>query len=118
MRDYMSDIANNKGVPKYPGLSLLIWPALSFTILSELSYIKVLLSQIGPAISAILFIVAGIFYAFGQLMTPQMKANFHSTAINLIIGAIVVAVLSVAATSFAIASTHLIGNLTNSTPLG
>ncbi|MCL5117202.1 MAG: hypothetical protein M1124_00015 [Candidatus Marsarchaeota archaeon] len=86
--------------------------AAQFTILGQLSYIKFVLNQVGPALSAILFIIAGIFYAIGQLMPPDKKANFHTTAINIIIGAVVVAVLSVASTSFANASTHLLSNFT------
>ncbi|MCL4381006.1 MAG: hypothetical protein M1331_03030 [Candidatus Marsarchaeota archaeon] len=86
--------------------------ATQFTILGQLNYIKFVLNQVGPALSAILFIIAGIFYAIGQLMPPDKKANFHTTAVNIIIGAVVVAVLSVASTSFANASTHLLSNFT------
>ncbi len=84
----------------------------SFGILNQLNYIKIILDQTGPVLSAILFIIAGIFYAIGQLLPPDKKANFHTAAINIIIGAIVVAVLSVASTSFATASTHLLSNFT------
>lgn len=86
--------------------------AASAPIVSVLCRSALILSQVGPALSAVLFVIAGIFYAIGQLLPPDKKANFHTTAINIIIGAIVVGVLSVAATSLAIASTHLIGNLT------
>lgn len=81
-------------------------------ILPELDSIKLTLSQVGPALSAILFVVAGIFYAIGQMLPPDKKANFHTTAVNVIIGAIVVGILSVASTSLAAASTHLLGNVT------
>ncbi len=81
-------------------------------IISEIGYIKALLSQIGPALSAILFIIAGIFYAIGQMLPPDKKANFHTTSINIIIGAIVVAILSVASTTLASASSHLLTNMT------
>ena len=81
-------------------------------IISELVSIRFLLSQLGPALSAILFIVAGIFYAVGQMLPPDKKANFHTAAINIIIGAIVVGVLSAASTSLAMASTHLLNNIT------
>lgn len=84
----------------------------SLNIMSQLNYIKNVLNQVGPALSAILFIIAGIFYAIGQLLPPDKKANFHTTAINIIIGAVVVAILSVASTSFATASTHLLSNFT------
>ena len=80
----------------------------------ELDSIKTILSQIGPALSGILFVVAGIFYAIGQILPPDKKANFHTASINIIIGAIVVGALSVASTSLAIASTHLLGNFTAS----
>ncbi|EQD40656.1 membrane protein [mine drainage metagenome] len=81
-------------------------------IISEIGYIKALLSQVGPALSATLFVVAGIFYAIGQMLPPDKKANFHTTSINIIIGAIVVAVLSVASTALASASSHLLTNMT------
>ena len=84
-------------------------------LLSQLDYIKAVLAQVGPALSAVLFVVAGIFYAVGQMLPPDKKANFHTASINIIIGAIVVGVLSVAATSLALASTHLLGNFTNTT---
>jgi hypothetical protein len=87
----------------------------STPLLSQLDYIKVVLTQVGPALSAVLFVVAGIFYAIGQMLPPDKKANFHTTAVNIIIGAVVVGVLSVASTSLAVASTHLLGNVTNST---
>ncbi len=81
-------------------------------ILSDLNYAKTVLGQLGPALSAMLFILAGIFYAIGQMLPPDKKANFHTVAINMIIGAIVVAALSFAATSLANASTHALGNFT------
>ena len=77
-----------------------------------LNQVQSLLSQIGPALSAVLFIVAGIFYALGQILPPEKKAQFHTTAVNVIIGALVIGALSVASTSLAGASTHLLGNLT------
>ncbi|MDE1869792.1 MAG: hypothetical protein KGH71_02280 [Candidatus Micrarchaeota archaeon] len=84
----------------------------SLDIAGTLTSLQQILSQIGPMLSAVLFIVAGIFYAVGQLLPPDKKANFHTTSINIIIGAIMVAVLSVASNGLALASTHLIGNLT------
>ncbi|MCL5430442.1 MAG: hypothetical protein M1504_03110 [Candidatus Marsarchaeota archaeon] len=80
---------------------------------SELYQVHNALSQVGPVLSTVLFILAGIFYAVGQMLPPDKKAQFHATAINIIIGAIVVAVLSVASTSLASASTHLISNFTS-----
>lgn len=83
-----------------------------FQIMSTISNTREILAQIGPILSAVLFIIAGIFYALGQLLPPEKKAQFHTTAINVIIGAIVIAVLSFAATSLATASTHLLSNFT------
>jgi len=89
--------------------------ATTLTIISELSFVKDILSQIGPMLSALLFILAGIFYAIGQMLPPDKRANFHTTATNIIIGAIVVGALSVASNSLATASTHLLSNITNFT---
>ena len=83
--------------------------------MAQISFIKDVLSQAGPALSATLFVVAGIFYAIGQILPPEKKANFHTTAINIIIGAIVVGVLSVASNGLATASTHLLSNVTTTT---
>ncbi len=82
-------------------------------IVTELSTVKAILAQVGPLLSGVLFIVAGVFYALGQVMPPDKRANFHTTSINIIIGAIVVGVLSVASTTFATASTHLLANVTS-----
>ena len=102
-----------------PALMGIIFTTIPFgpiilTVLSELQYIRGVLYQVGPALSAVLFIIAGIFYAIGQMLPPDKRANFHTTAINIIIGAIIVAVLSFTSTSLAIASTHLLSNFTNS----
>lgn len=89
----------------------------SFQIMSELVGIKSILSQIGPILSAMLFVLAGIFYALGQMLPPDRRANFHTTATNMVIGGVVVGVLSVSATSLALAATHLFANSSiNSTP--
>ncbi len=84
----------------------------SLQVLPVLGQAKMLLAQIGPTLSGVLFIAAGIFYALGQLLPPDKKAQFHTTAVNVVIGAIVVGVLSVASTSLATASTHLLSNFT------
>lgn len=80
---------------------------------ATLSSLQLILSQIGPLLSAVLFIIAGIFYAVGQILPPDKKANFHTTSINIIIGAIMVAVLSVASNGLALASSHLLSNITS-----
>ncbi|MDE1855975.1 MAG: hypothetical protein KGH49_01935 [Candidatus Micrarchaeota archaeon] len=85
---------------------------LSLDIITTLSSVQQILSQVGPLLSAVLFIVAGIFYAVGQLLPPDKKANFHTTSVNIVIGAIVVAVLSVAANGLSLASTSLLSNIT------
>ncbi len=87
----------------------------SLGIITTLNGVQALLAQIGPVLSAVLFIVAGIFYAIGQLFPATKRANFHSTAIDVLIGAVIVAVLSVASNSLALASTSLLSNLTNAT---
>jgi hypothetical protein len=86
--------------------------AFTFDIIGTLSYVQKLLMQVGPILSALLFIIAGIFYALGQLFPSYQRASFHTTAIDIIIGAIIVAVLSFASNGFALASTHLLSNLT------
>jgi len=92
--------------------SRLVEAAATTSLVSQLNNIQAILMQVGPALSAVLFVLAGIFYAIGQMLPPDKKANFHTAAVNIIIGAIVVGVLSVASTSLAVASTHLIGNFT------
>ena len=87
-------------------------------VMPELGQIKGVLSQVGPALSAVLFIVAGVFYAVGQMLPPEKKAQFHTTAINVIIGAVVIGVLSFASTSLATASTHLLSNVTANNTIG
>ncbi len=80
------------------------------TIVSSLWSIQSLLAQIGPIISAVLFTLAGIFYAVGQMLPPEKRATFHTTAVNIVIGAIIVAVMSVASNGFALASANLLAN--------
>ena len=81
-------------------------------IISTLNDIQSLLIHVGPVLSAVLFIVAGIFYAIGQLFPSNKRASLHSASIDIIIGAIIVAVLSVASTGLAVASTSLLSNAT------
>ena len=87
---------------------------ITLNIVSQLSFVKFVLSQLGPAISAVMFVIAGIFYSLGQIMPPDKKAHFHTTAINIIIGAIVVGILSVASTTLATASSGLLNNVSAS----
>lgn len=85
----------------------------SMDVISTLSYIQALLTHLGPTLSAVLFIVAGVFYALGQIFPAHKRAEFHSMAVDIIIGAIIVAVLSIASTSLAVASTQLITNISS-----
>ncbi len=89
--------------------------AAPLSLIGQLNNIRLLLSQVGPILSALLFIIAGIFYAIGQILPPDKRANFHTASINIIIGAIVVGVLSFASTSLANASAHLLVNMTSNT---
>ncbi len=86
----------------------------SFEIIATLTSIQDVLARVGPVMSAILFIVAGIFYAIGQMLPATKRATYHSTAIDILIGAIIVAVLSVASSSLALASTRLLVNSSSS----
>jgi len=98
-----------------PTLALLMFSRCTYAasqLVTELDGIKLVLVQVGPALSAVLFVLAGIFYAIGQMLPPDKKANFHTAAINIIIGAVVVGALSVASTSLAVASTQLLSNFT------
>ncbi|MDE1825704.1 MAG: hypothetical protein KGH61_01425 [Candidatus Micrarchaeota archaeon] len=85
--------------------------AVLYNITGTLAYLQQVLAQVGPMLSAVLFIIAGVFYAVGQMLPPDKKANFHTTSVNIIIGAIVVAVLSVTSSGLALASTHLLANM-------
>ena len=97
------------------GASPMLLNSSTIGIVSELTYIKSVLSQVGPILSAVLFIVAGVFYAVGQVMPPDKRANFHTASINIIIGAIIISLLSVASTSLAVASSHLLANSVSTT---
>ena len=87
----------------------------SLQITTQVTSIGSLLTQVAYGIAAALFVLAGIFYAIGQMLPPDKKAAYHTTAVNIIIGAIVMAALSFAATGFATASTHLLVNSTVNT---
>ena|SRR5271157_1156436 len=89
----------------------------SLDIITTLSYVQNLLAHLGPMLSAVLFIVAGMFYAIGQLLPATKRAAFHTTTVDILMGAIIVAVLSVASNGFAIASTQLLTNMTVNSPV-
>lgn len=88
------------------------FPFVSLQIVTVLNNIGALLGHIAPLLSAALFILAGIFYAIGQIMPPDKKAAFHTTSVNIIIGAVVLSALSLAATGLANVSTQLLTNQT------
>jgi hypothetical protein len=89
------------------------FPGFSFDIIATLSYLQTLLAHLGPMLSAVLFIIAGIFYAVGQLLPATKRAAFHATTVDILMGAIIVAVLSVASNGLALASTQLLTNITS-----
>ncbi len=86
--------------------------AVTLQVMPALNQVQIILASVGPSLSGVLFILAGIFYAIGQMLPPDKKAQFHTTSVNIIIGAIVVGALSVASTGLVTASTHLLTNLT------
>ena len=59
------------------------------------------LQQVGPALSAIMFVLAGIIYAFGQLQPAEARGKYQAWAMGLIVGGFVVGALSVAAPTLA-----------------
>ena len=116
MKTYLTLLAK-----RYLKIALIALPLLSrkvgaasfsLDIVSTLTGLQVILAHAGPDLSAVLFIIAGIFYAVGQLFPASRRANFHSTAMDILVGAIIVAVLSVASNGFALASTQLLTNMT------
>jgi hypothetical protein len=70
-------------------------------VVSFLQDIRDSLKEIGPMLSSIMFAIAGIVYALAQLMPYYDKAKLQATAINLIIGAVVVGVLTLASSNLA-----------------
>jgi hypothetical protein len=116
MREYLMQLAK-----RYLKIVLIALPllsrkvaasAFSFDIISTLTNVQGILAHAGPVLSAVLFIIAGIFYAIGQLFPASRRANFHATAMDILVGAIIVAVLSVASNGLAMASTQLLTNMT------
>ena len=89
--------------------------AITLDIVGTLTSVQGILMHVGPVLSAVLFIVAGIFYALGQLFPSYKRASLHTMALDMIVGAVIVAVLSVTANSFALASTNLLSNFTSNT---
>jgi hypothetical protein len=92
--------------------SVLTSGLVSLQIVPQLTGIGLILTQIATVLSICMFILAGIFYAIGQIMPPDKKAAFHSTSVNIVIGAIVLSALSFAATGLAGSASHLLTNAT------
>ena len=59
--------------------------------------LKDTLTAIGPALSAILFVLAGIIYAFGQLQPADARGKYQSWSMGLIVGGFVVGALALGA---------------------
>ena len=68
---------------------------------SFLRSLQTTLQEIGPILSAILFVVAGIIYAFGQLQPAEGRGRYQSWAMGLVVGGFVVGALSFAAPALA-----------------
>ncbi|MGB9703405.1 MAG: hypothetical protein ACP5HJ_03935 [Candidatus Micrarchaeia archaeon] len=83
---------------------------LKASINSFLSDVKNTLTEIGPVMSSIMFALAGIVYAIAQLLPYDKKAKLDSTAINLIIGAIVVGVLTLASGNLATIAQRIVNS--------
>ncbi len=66
-----------------------------------LQNLQATLQQIGPALSAILFVLAGIIYAFGQLQPADARGKYQAWSMGLIVGGFVVGALSIAAPTLA-----------------
>lgn len=73
-----------------------------------LTSMKGTLTEIGPILSAIMFVIAGIIYAFGQLQPAESRGRYQAWAMGLIVGGFVVGALSLGADLLAeIAGTFL-----------
>ena len=56
-----------------------------------LTSISDLLTTIGPTISLIMLLLAGIVYAFAQMQPPESRGKWITTAMGLFVGGIIVA---------------------------
>lgn len=72
--------------------------------------LKDTLTAIGPALSAILFVLAGIIYAFGQLQPADARGKYQSWSMGLIVGGFVVGALALGADTL----TNIAANLLRS----
>ncbi len=83
-------------------------------IFFSLKEIQNLIYTISPILSATLFMIAGLIYAIGQLLPPYQRATFHTMAINIIIGAIVLSILTLTANGITAAVENFFVNNSNS----
>ncbi len=60
--------------------------------------IAAFLTNIAPVISLILFLLGGIVYGLAQTQPPEIRGKWQTTAISMIIGAIIVGAIAGAAT--------------------
>ncbi|MDD5022857.1 MAG: hypothetical protein PHU63_01685 [Candidatus ainarchaeum sp.] len=60
---------------------------------SLLTSISLSLMNIGPTLSLILILLAGIMYALAQAQPPEQRGKWVTWATNLLIGGIVLAVI-------------------------
>jgi hypothetical protein len=77
-------------------------------ILETLTDIENTLLQIGPIISVILIVLGGIVYGIAQTQPSDQRGKYITTAYAMIIGGIVVAAITGAATLIAQNSANLL----------
>lgn len=80
---------------------------------SVLSDTKNSIIEIGPLLGSILFATAGIIYALAQFMPFDKKAKMITVAVNLVIGAVVVIVLTIGSDSLTSFAKQIVMNATN-----
>jgi len=64
-----------------------------------LTSISLTLMNIGPTLSLIMILLAGIIYALAQAQTPDKRGKWVGWATNLFIGGLILAAIVVGATS-------------------
>jgi uncharacterized membrane protein SirB2 len=66
------------------------------------------LSTIAPAIATILIILGGIIYGLAQTQPPEIRGKWQAAGISMVIGGIIVAAITFAASSIESASSNLL----------
>lgn len=69
---------------------------------------KSTLLNLGPGISVILIVLGGITYGLAQTQPAQMRGKWQSTAAGMIVGGIIVAAITGAATQIAASSASVL----------